>query len=129
MNIEEKIKNCEISFKRIKQYDPEPFYVEHFFNEYIDSVNDVYSGIFEEANRDFGLFLIGECSQKKFDEKARMKNEQNAIKFSEWYTEKFNQEHEKSYPNFIKKICQFKNKFQRIPENENNDPSSRKIQR
>ena len=116
MNIEEKIKNCEISFKRIKQYDPEPFYVEHFFNEYIDSVNDVYSGIFEEANRDFGLFLIGECSQKKFDEKARMKNEQNAIKFSEWYTEKFNQEHEKSYPNFINKICQFKNKFQRIPE-------------
>jgi len=116
MNIEEKIKNCEINFKRIKQYEPEPFYVEHFFNEYINSVNDVYSGIFEEANRDFGLFLIGKCSQRRFDEKAKIKNDQNAIKFSEWYTKKFNQEHEKSYPNFIKKICQFKNKFQKIPE-------------
>ena len=116
MNIEEKIKNCEISFKRIKQYDPEPFYVDYFFNEYINSVNDVYSGIFEEANRDFGLFLSGECTQERFEENAKMKNDQNAIKFSEWYTEKFNQEHEKSYPNFIKKICQFKNEFQKIPE-------------
>ena len=116
MNIEEKIKNCEINFKRIKQYDPDPFYVDYFFNKYINSVNDVYAGIFEEANRDFGLFLIGEYSKKKFDEKAKMKNEQNAIKFSEWYTQKFKQEHENTYPNFIKKICQFKNKFQKLPE-------------
>ena len=31
MNIEEIIEKCEISLKQIKQYDPDPFYVNHFF--------------------------------------------------------------------------------------------------
>ena len=35
MNIEEAIKKCEISLKQIKQYDPDPFYVDYFFNHYI----------------------------------------------------------------------------------------------
>ena len=116
MNIEEKIKNCEISLKQIKKYDPDPFYVNHFFNEYIDSVNKTYEDIFNEANRDFGLFIVGKISQKKFSDKAKMKNDKNAIKFSEWFSQKFNQEHENPYPNFIKKICEFKNKSQKIPE-------------
>ncbi len=116
MNIEEKIKNCEISLKQIKKYDPDPFYVNHFFNEYIDSVNNTYEDIFNEANRDFGLFIVGKISQKKFSDKAKMKNDKNAIKFSEWFSQKFNQEHENPYPNFIKKICEFKNKSQKIPE-------------
>ena len=30
MNIEEEIKKCEIFSKQIKQYDPEPFYVNYF---------------------------------------------------------------------------------------------------
>jgi len=55
-------------------------------------------------------------SQKKFDRKAKIKNDQNAIKFSEWYSIKYNQEHENPYPNFIKKICQFKNKFEELPK-------------
>jgi len=116
MNIEEKIKNCEISLKQIKKYDPDPFYVNHFFNEYIDSVNNTYEDIFNEANRDFGLFIVGKISQKKFSDKAKIKNDKNAIKFSEWFSQKFNQEHENPYPNFIKKICEFKNKLQKIPE-------------
>lgn len=116
MNIEEKIKNCEIYLKQIKKYDPDPFYVNHFFNEYIDSVNNTYDGIFEEANRDFGLFILGKISHEKFDEKAKMKNDQNAIRFSEWFLQKFNQEHENPYPNFMKKICKFKSKSQNIPE-------------
>ena len=116
MNIEEKIKNCEISLKQIKKYDPDPFYVNHFFNEYVDSVNNTYEDIFYEANRDFGLFIVGKISQKKFSEKAKMKNDKNAIKFSKWFSQKFNQEHENPYPNFIKKICEFKNKSQKIPE-------------
>ena len=116
MNIEEKIKNCEIYLKQIQKYDPDAFYVNHFFNEYIDSVNNTYDDIFEEANRDFGLFILGKISHEKFNEKAKMKNDQNALKFSEWFSQKFNQEHENSYPNFMKKICKFKSKSEKIPE-------------
>jgi len=116
MSIEETIKNCEIYLKKIKQYDPDPFYVNHFLNEYINSINDTFNGIFEEGNRDFGLFILEKISQKKFDEKAKMKNDQNALKFSEWYSIKFKQEHKNLYPNFIKKICQFKNKFGKLPK-------------
>ncbi|MDH3279408.1 MAG: hypothetical protein OEL84_04200 [Nitrosopumilus sp.] len=116
MNIEEKIKNCEMCLKQIKKYDPDPFYVNHFFNEYIDSVNNIYQDIFEEANRDFGLFILGKISYEKFNEKAKMKNDQNALKFLEWFSQKFNREHKNSYPNFMKKICKFKSKSQKIPE-------------
>ncbi|MCH8915137.1 MAG: hypothetical protein IIA82_04760 [Thaumarchaeota archaeon] len=116
MNIEKTIKDCEIYLKQIKQYDPDPYYVDYFFNEYINSVNDIFNGIFEEGNRDFGLFISEKISQKKFDGKAKIKNDQNAMKFSEWYSIRYNQEHENSYPNFIKKICQFKNKFDKLPK-------------
>ncbi|MEK0322824.1 MAG: hypothetical protein QQN58_03025 [Nitrosopumilus sp.] len=116
MNIEKTIKDCEIYLKQIKQYDPDPYYVNYFFNEYINSVNDIFNGIFEEGNRDFGLFILEKISQKKFDGKAKIKNDQNAMKFSEWYSIRYNQEHENSYPNFIKKICQFKNKFDKLPK-------------
>ncbi len=44
MDIEKSIKNCEIYLKQIKQYEPEPYYVNHFFNEYINSVNDTLNG-------------------------------------------------------------------------------------
>ena len=116
MNIEKTIKDCEIYLKQIKQYEPDPFYVNYFFNEYINSVNDIFDGIFEEGNRDFGLFISEKISQTKFDKKAKMKNDKNAIKFSEWYSIEYNQEHENPYPNFIKKICQFKNKFDKLPK-------------
>jgi hypothetical protein len=39
MNIEKTIKNCEMYLKQIKQYDPDPYYVNYFLNEYINSVN------------------------------------------------------------------------------------------
>ena len=116
MNIEKTIKDCEIYLKQIKQYDPDPYYVNYFFNEYINSVNDIFNGIFEEGNRNFGLFISEKISQKKFDRKAKIKNDQNAMKFSEWHLIRYNQEHENSYPNFIKKICQFKNKFDKLPK-------------
>ncbi len=116
MDIEKTIENCEIYLKQIKQYEPEPYYVNYFFNKYINSVNDTFNGIFEEGDRDFGLFISEKISQKNFDKKAKMKNDQNAIKFSEWYSIQYNQEHESPYPNFIKKICQFKNKFEKLPK-------------
>jgi len=116
MNIEKTIVNCEICLKQIKQYEPDPYYVNYFFNEYINFVNETFNGIFEEGNRDFGLFISEKISQKNFDKKAKMKNDQNAIKFSEWYSIEYNQEHQSPYPNFIKKICQFKNKFEKLPK-------------
>lgn len=116
MNIEETIKNCKIFLKQIKQYNPDPFYVNYFFNEYINSVNNTLNGIFEEANRDFGLFVSEKISQKSFYEKAKMKKDLNAIKFCEWYSIKYNKEHENPYPNFIKNVCQFKKRFKKIPE-------------
>ena len=33
MNVEEEIKKCEGYLKQIKQYDPDPFYVDYFFNK------------------------------------------------------------------------------------------------
>jgi hypothetical protein len=115
MNIEESIKNCEIYLKQIKQYEPDPFYVNYFFNKYINSINNLFNEIFEEANRNFGLFISKNISHKTFDEKAKMKNDQNAIKFSKWFSTQFNQEHKNSYPNFIRKICQLKNESRKIP--------------
>ena len=109
MNIEEEIKKCGIYSKQIKQYDPDPFYVNYFFNKYINSINNIINGIFEEANIDFGLFIKGKISQKEFHEKANIKKDVNALKFSEWFSIKYKKEHENPYPNSMNKICQFKN--------------------
>ena len=116
MSVEESIKNCVIYLKRIKQYDPDPFYVNYFFNEFINSINKTFDRIFEEANRDFGLFISEKISQETFQQKANMKNDPNAIKFVEWYLAKYDKEHENPYPNFIKKICQLKKNFGKLPE-------------
>jgi len=116
MNIEEEIKKCEIYSKQIKQYDPDPFYVDYFFNKYINSINNIINGIFEEANIDFGLFMKGKISQKEFHEKANIKKDVNALKFSEWFLIKNKKEHENPYPNSMNKICQFKNENESLPE-------------
>lgn len=116
MNIEEEVEKCEISLKQIKQYDPDPFYVGYFFNRYVGLRNNVITGIFEEADRDFGLFLSDEITEKNFYEKAKLKNDKNAIKFSEWFRSKYAEEHDNAYPNFMNDICNFRNKFKKIPD-------------
>ena len=116
MNIEEEIKKCEIYSKQIKQYDPDPFYVNYFFNKYINSINNIINGIFEEANIDFGLFIKEKISQKEFHEKANIKKDVNALKFSEWFSIKYKKEHENPYPNSMNKICQFKNENESLPK-------------
>ena len=116
MNVEEEIKKCEIYSKQIKQYDPDPFYVNYFFNKYINSINNIIYGIFEEANMDFGLFVTEKITQRKFNEKANIKKDTNALKFSEWFSIKYKKEHENPYPNFMNEICQFKNKNETLPE-------------
>ena len=110
MNIEKIIDDCKIYLKQIKQYDPDPFYVNHFFSKFIDSVNMVMGGIFDEANRDFGLFITEKISYEKFLKKVREKNDERAIKFSEWYIEKFKQEHESPFPSFMNKVILSKKK-------------------
>jgi len=116
MNIEEEIKKCEIYSKQIKQYDPDPFYVNYFFNKYINSINNIINGIFEEANIDFGLFIKEKVSQKEFHKIANIKKDANALKFSEWFSIKYKKEHENPYPNSMNKICQFKNENESLPK-------------
>ncbi|MCV0430967.1 hypothetical protein [Nitrosopumilus sp.] len=116
MNIEKEIENCEIFLKQIKKYDPDPFYVTHFLEQFIISSNKIFSGIFEEANRDFGLFISQKISEDTFKEKANMKEDKDAIEFSKWFSIKFSEEHKNYYPKYIKKIFDFKNKFEKLPE-------------
>ena len=116
MNVEEEIKKCEGYLKQIKQYDPDPFYVDYFFTKYINSINNIINGIFEEANIDFGLFIKEKVSQKEFHKIANIKKDANALKFSEWFSIKYKKEHENPYPNSMNKICQFKNENESLPK-------------
>ena len=116
MNIEEELTNCEIYSKQIKQYDPDPFYVNYFFTKYINSINNIINGIFEEANMYFGLFISEKITQRKFNEKANMKKDENAIKFSKWFSKKNKKEHENPYPNHMNKIRLFKNENESLPK-------------
>ena len=116
MNIEEELTNCEIYSKQIKQYDPDPFYVDYFFTKYINSINNIINGIFEEANIDFGLFISEKITQKKFNEKANIKKDENALKFSKWFSRKNKKEHENPYPNHMNKIRLFKNENESLPK-------------
>ena len=116
MNIEEEIKKCEIFLKQIKQYDPDPFYVNYFFEKYINSINNIINGIFEEANIDFGLFISEKITQRKFNEKANIKKDENALKFSKWFSRKNKKEHENPYPNHMNKIRLFKNENESLPK-------------
>ena len=116
MNIEEKIEECESILKQIKQFDPDPYYVNYFFNSYLFSVNKVYVGIFEEANRDFGLFISGKYNRETFLEKAKEKNDQKATDFVSWFDKKYDEEHKNIYPNFIKKSCKFQNDHRKLPK-------------
>lgn len=116
MNIEEEIKNCEIYLKQIKLYDPDPHYVDYFLNKYIISIKRVKNKIFEEANTDFGLFISDDVTERKFYEKAKLKKDKEAIKFSEWYFLKQIEKHKNLYPNIMRKICLFKDEFKKLPE-------------
>ena len=116
MNIEEAIEKCEIFLKQIKQYDPDPFYVNHFFKQYVDLRDKIIIGIFEEADKDFGLFLTKPITKENFFQKAKLKNDENAIKFSEWFEIKYSEEHKNPYPNFMSEICNFRKKFEKLPD-------------
>ena len=100
------IKDCETHLSKIKQYDPDPYYVDYFFRKYINSIINTYKGILEKANKDFGLFISESVSSENFYEKAKEKNDENALKFAKWYSKKYLEEHEKPYPKIIGKLIQ-----------------------
>lgn len=116
MNVEAKIEKCEFYLKQIKYFDPEPFYVNYFFSLFIKSVNQVYDGIFEEANNDFGLFILSECNKEKFRKKALIKKDEKALEFVDWFEKKNKKKHESMYPKFIKDVIEFQKKFNKLPK-------------
>ena len=90
----------------MKQYEPDPFYINFFLNQYINSINKIFSGIFEEADKDFGLFISGVVSEKKFEEKNRRKKDKKVKEFLDWYKLQHKKEYGKSSSKFVKKIIQ-----------------------
>ena len=89
MFVEEKLKNCSYNLNQIIHFNPDPYYVDYFFRMYIQSVSDFYDGIFEEANRDFGLFISGKSTREKFEKKAIEKGDVLALKFLSWFKENY----------------------------------------
>ena len=116
MNIEEKIRDCEYNLKQINHFNPDPYYVNYFFEIYLQSVIDVYDEILEEANRDFGLFISGKSTKEKFEKKAKEKNDQKALKYLIWFEKNYKNEHKSSYPNFINEIICFFKKYNFLPK-------------
>jgi hypothetical protein len=116
MSIEEKIKDCEYYSIQINHYNPDPYYVNYFLKEFIQSAIDVYDGIIQEADRDFGLFVSDKCTKVKFEKKAKEKNDKSALKFSSWFNENYNNEHKTPYPEFVNKIISFFKESEEIPK-------------
>jgi hypothetical protein len=104
MDVEEKINDCKFNLNQIIHFNPDPYYVTYFLKKYLQGVIDVYDGILEEANRDFGLFVSGRCTIEKLEFKAGQKNDQTALKFISWYNENYKVENRGPYPNFIAKM-------------------------
>jgi len=78
-------------------------------------VSKVYGGIFEEVSRDFGLFIT-KHTKEVFLEKANEKNDQKAVSFVTWFEKKYDEYHQDSNSNFIKKCCKFQNDGKKLPK-------------
>ncbi len=116
MNVEESIEECIFNLNQIRYFDPDPFYVNYFFGLFIKSVKQVYDGIFEEANNDFGLFVLMDCDKGKFLKKALTKQDGKALQFLDWFEKKNKIEHRPPYPKFIKDVIDFQKKFNKLPK-------------
>ena len=116
MSIERRIEDCNGFLNQIKKYDPDPYYVRYFLDEFIKTVNHIYDDIFQEANRNFGLYDNEDNSEEKFEEMAIIKNDKNAIEFSRWYKKINESEHEKPFPNFMKQLCMLEKQGKQLPK-------------
>jgi hypothetical protein len=115
MNLKQKIEECEYNLKQIKHFNPDPYYVGYFFEDFIKSVIDVYDGIIQEASNDFGFF-ISNCTIQKFENKALEKKDKPAMEFLSWYNENFKSEHQASYPKLIEKIISSYKETKSLPK-------------
>lgn len=102
MDPEQKISDCEFNLNQIKYFEPDPYYTRYFFEKYIKSIESFYQQIFEEANRDFGLFVKENCDKTKFTNKAIEKKDKKALEFVNWFNKKFDDVHVNIFPKFIK---------------------------
>ena len=116
MNFEEKVRECKYNLKQIKHFNPDPYYVDYFFKNYLQVVSDIYDEIFVEANRDFGLFVPEKCTKEKFQVKAIEKKDSFALEFLSWFEEHYKDEHEYQYPNFLKQVLEFFIKYGKLPK-------------
>lgn len=116
MNVEKNLEKCHFNLLQIKHYNPDPYYVNFFLKEFIQSILDVYEEIIQEANRDFGLFIDGRCSLQNFEKKAKEKKDQLAIEFVYWFQKNYQIEHKRPYPNFINDVISFYKKNNQIPK-------------
>jgi len=116
MDVKEKIRDCEFNLKQIKNFNPDPHYVNYFFKDYLQSVIKVYDEIFDKANKDFGLFVSGKCTKEKFEIKARGKKDHLALEFLSWFEKQYEEEHNNPYPNFIKKVINFFVDYRVLPK-------------
>jgi len=116
MNIEEKIRDCKYNLKQIKYFNPDPYYVNYFFTNYLQAVADIYDGIFGKASRDFGLFVPEKCTKEKFQVKAIEKKDSFALEFLSWFEEHYKGEHNNQYPNFLKHVLEFFVKYEKLPK-------------
>jgi len=116
MNFEEKLRDCKYNLKQIKHFNPDPYYVDYFFKNYLQVVSDIYDEIFVEANRDFGLFVPEKCTKEKFQVKALDKKDNLALEFLSWFEEHYKNEHGNQYPNFVKQVIEFFVKYGKLPK-------------
>ena len=116
MNIDRFFRNCELELNQLKIYEPDPFYVEYFLKKFLHNVNQIREKIFEEADQNFGLFCREKISQQVFYRKAIEKNDLKAIDFSNWFSNKIENEHIQVFSKFIHHLSQIEKNEKQFPE-------------
>ena len=92
-----------MAIKQMKQYEPDPYYINYFLKTYINSINKIFSSIFEDAASDFGLFISGKINQQTFEKENQTKNDEKINEFLDWYRIQHKKEMENLLQNSLKK--------------------------
>lgn len=116
MSIKRRIEDCNGFLNQIKKFDPDPYYVGYFLDEFLKTVNSIHDEIFQEANRSFGLYDSGDNSEEKFEEMSIIKNDKNALEFSRWFKKASKREHERPFPSFMRQLCILKRQERQLPK-------------
>ena len=88
----------------MKQYEPDPYYISYFLKIYSNSINKIFSGIFEEAISDFGLYISEKINQQTFEKQNQTKKDEKFQQFLDWYNLQQQKIEQKSSSKFIKEI-------------------------